>query len=383
MIKALINGTIILQDGQIENKALLFDEKIIGIVDADAVQADEIIDAQGAYICPGLIDVHIHGYVGDDTCDASEPGMRSIAHALPQNGVTSFLPTTMTIAWSDLEKAFANVRRLMPESRSLAFDGAEILGCHAEGPFINPGKKGAQAEENIIPPNAELVMPHQDIIKIITMAPEMPGGMEFIKTLTQQSDIVVSIGHTNATFEEAMAAIDAGASHITHLFNAQTALNHRNPGVVGAALSRGVSCELICDTFHIHPGLYTFLYAAKQQKLVLVTDCTRAGGLPDGEYTLGGQPIFVKGIECRLADGTIAGSVLKLNNAVKNLKEHGKLAMWQAVNAASLAPAQVIGESHRKGSLEAGKDADITLMTEDCTVQRTFVHGQTKYVKGE
>ena len=166
-------------------------------------------------------------------------------------------------------------------------------------------------------PEADLMLKHQDIIKIITMAPEMPGGIAFIRQIRRESDMVVSLGHTSATYDEAMEAIHAGASHITHTFNAMTGLTHRQPGVVGAALCAPVVCELIADTFHIHPALFSLLHTVKKERLVLVTDCTRAGGLKDGEYTLGGQPIFVKGIECRLADGTIAGSVLRLNNAVK------------------------------------------------------------------
>ena len=161
-----------------------------------------------------------------------------------------------------------------------------------------------------------------------------------------------------------------------------TALNHRNPGVVGAALSTDVYTELITDTFHIHPGLFTFLHEVKNERLILITDCTRAGGLPDGEYTLGGQPIFVKGIECRLADGTIAGSVLRLNNAVKNYRDHANIPLWMAVKAASLNPAASIGEVSRKGSLEIGKDADIALFDKNLVCHKTFVRGELKYRLG-
>ena len=382
-MKAIVNGIILAEDGEIRGKALLFDEKLLGIVALDEVKADEVIDAQGQYVAPGLVDVHIHGYWGEDTSDGSEEGVRRLAKGILRNGVTSFLPTTMTVSWPEIEAAFDTVRRLKPLSRTADFDGSEILGCHAEGPFINPRRKGAQAADSIIPPDASKVLAHQDIVKIITVAPEMPGGIDFIKTLTAQSDIVVSIGHTSASYEEAIEAIHAGASHITHLFNAMTGLNHRNPGVVGAALNTKVSCELIADNFHVHPGLFAFLYTVKGNKLVLVTDCTRAGGLPDGQYTLGGQPIFVRGIECRLADGTIAGSVLKLNNAVRNLREHAGLSMLDAVHAASLSAANCIGEGSRKGSIKAGKDADIILMDDACQVSAAFVRGTLKYLKGE
>ncbi len=383
MTKAIINGIIVTQNAELKDKVLLFNEKILGIVDADHYTADEVIDAKGNYVCPGLVDVHIHGYLGEDTSDGSEEGIRTIAKGLLANGVTSFLPTTMTVSWEEIVTALDNIRALKPESQKAAFQGSEILGCHAEGPFINPKRKGAQAEKSILPPDAQRILPFQDIIKIITVAPEMPGGMEFIKKVTKESDILVSIGHTNATYEQAMEAIDAGAAHITHLFNAMTPMNHRNPGVVGAALSSDVSCELIADTFHIHPGLFSLLHSVKKDKLILITDCTRAGGLADGEYTLGGQPIYVNGIECRLADGTIAGSVLKLNNAVKNYRDHAKIPMWEAVRAASLHAAMAIGEDQTKGSLAEGKDADIVLMDNNCTALQTYVRGELKYTKGD
>ena len=382
-MKAIVNGIILAQDGEVRGKALVFDKKLRGIVDPDTLSSAEVIDAGGRYVSPGLVDVHIHGYWGEDASDGSEEGVRRLAKGILQNGVTSFLPTTMTVSWPEIEAAFDTVRKLRPLSLKADFDGSEILGCHAEGPFINPQRKGAQAADNIIPPDAQRVLAHQDVVKIITIAPEMPGGMDFIRTLTQQSDIVVSIGHTSANFDQAMEAIRAGASHVTHLFNAMTGLNHRSPGVVGAALSTSVSTELIADNFHVHPGLFALLHTVKGDKLVLVTDCTRAGGLPDGQYTLGGQPIFVKGIECRLADGTIAGSVLKLNNAVKNLRDHAGLSMLDAVHAASLNAANCIGVGQRKGSIKVGKDADIILMDDDCQVSAAFVRGTLKYTKGE
>ena len=383
MVRAIVNGVIITEKEELRGKALLFDEKIIGIADENEVIADQKTDAHGMYVCPGLVDVHIHGYWGEDVSDGSEEGVRKMAKGLLENGVTSFLPTTMTVSWNEILQALDTVHKLKPISRREDFEGSEILGVHAEGPFINPKRKGAQAEECILAPDASKVLPHKDLLKIITIAPEMPGGIDFIREVTSQSDIVVSIGHTDASFETAMEAIAAGASHITHLFNAMTGLNHRSPGVVGAALSTDVACELIADTFHIHKGLFSFLHHAKKDKLVLISDCTRAGGLKDGEYTLGGQPIFVKGIECRLKDGTIAGSVLRLNKAVKNLRDHGGVSMVEAVKAASLNAAASIGEESTKGSLAVGKSADIVIMDQECTVDKTFVRGVLKYNKGE
>ena len=380
-MKAIINGKIVLPHVVETGKALLFDQTIDSVTDTASAlaRADEVIDAKGAYVCPGLVDVHIHGYLGEDISDGKEEGLRTIADGLVKNGVTAFLPTTMTVPWDELETAFAIARKLKKESEGGDWQGAQILGVHAEGPFINKNKKGAQAESAILKPDAEKVLPYQDIIKLITVAPEVEGGMELVRALRQKTDIVLSIGHTEANYEQAVSAMHAGVTHVTHTFNAMTALNHRNPGVVGAALTEDVYCELIADTFHVHPGLFGLMVQAKGDHLVLITDCVRAGGMPDGEYTLGGQPIFLKGIECRMTDGTIAGSVLKLNRAVKNLRDHASLAMQDAVRMASLNPAASIGVADRKGSLDAGKDADIMLMNDDCEVQMTFLRGKKVY----
>jgi len=377
----IINGKIVLPDAVVSGKALAFCEesgKIAGLY--DSVPADaKIIDADGGYVAPGLVDIHIHGYLGEDVCDANPEGLKNIAYGIAKNGVTSFLPTTMTVAKDDIIAALNAARSVKEESKS--WDGAEILGVHAEGPFINPSKKGAQAEENILVPDADFVLENADIITSITIAPEMDKDHACIKKLAAESNILVSMGHTDAKFDEAMSAIKDGATHATHLFNAMSALAHRNPGVVGAALaSEDASVEFIADTFHINPGLYSIVAKLKGRKTVLITDCVRAGGMPDGEYELGGQPIFLHGIECRLADGTIAGSVLRLNDAVRNVLAHTDLAVNEVFNMASLNPATAIHVSDRKGSLEAGKDADIIITDENIQIIRTVKGGKTIYV---
>lgn len=378
-MKAIVNGRILLPGAEVQGKALVYDKKIVGVMDEAAARAmaDEVIDAAGMYVSPGLVDVHIHGYLGADVSDADNAGVRKMAKGILANGVTSFLPTTMTIGWSTLETIFAQLRQLREESRSAAFEGAEILGCHAEGPFINPAKKGAQAEENILPPDAEKVLPYADIIRMISFAPEMPGGDQFIRTLKEKTDITLSIGHTSANYDQAMNAIRLGANHITHTFNAMTPMMHRDPGVVGAALTTDVYCQLIVDTFHVHKGLFPLMHKAKGEHLVLITDCLRSCGMPDGEYELGGQQFVLKGIECRLLDGTIAGSVLKLNNAVRNMREHTNLPLEQIVRMASINAARCIGLDKTKGSLEAGKDADIILADENFAVSETIIAGET------
>ncbi|MBP3653212.1 MAG: N-acetylglucosamine-6-phosphate deacetylase, partial [Clostridia bacterium] len=351
-MQAIINGKIVLPDRIVEDAVLLFDAKIEGIVPANELPAAaETIDAAGKYVIPGLIDMHIHGYLGEDASDGSFDGIRTMAEGVAKNGVTSFLPTTMTVSYDELRAAFAQIRKGVEESKYDTWQGAQILGVNAEGPFITPSKKGAQAGENIRPGDADFLKEYLDIIRVFTIAPEMPGNMDCIREMAGKC--LISMGHTNATFDEAKAGIEAGVGHVTHLFNAQTALMHRDPGVVGAALTDDrVSTELIADAFHVNANLFPLVAKMKGDKLVLITDCTRAGGLADGEYTLGGQPIFVNGIECRLADGTIAGSVLRLNHAVRNLLKYTSLPVWEAVNAASLNPAKRIGADGVKGSLE-------------------------------
>lgn len=377
-MKYIVNGSIILPNAILENCAIGFDEKIYGITSAEQIPADaEIIDAKGGYVAPGLVDVHIHGYLGEDTSDGKAEGIEKMANGIMKNGVTSWCPTTMTVSMDEINTALNTVRSLKEKSK--AWDGAEILGVNLEGPFINPKKKGAQAEMHIKAPDAKFIIDNADIISVATMAPEMDGGCEAIAEIREKSNVKVSVGHTDATFEEALAGIDAGATHITHLFNAQTPLHHRNPGVVGAALLRDVYTELICDTFHVHKGLFEIIAKIKGDKLVLITDCTRAGGMPDGEYTLGGQKIIVNGIECLLEDGTIAGSVLKLNNAVKNVYNNTDMPLWTVVAAASLNPAKAIGVDDRKGSLEAGKDADIIITDRDFNIMNTIIGGNVKY----
>jgi len=377
-MKCIINGQLVLPNEVKSGLAIIFDERIESIVKADEIDLSkyEVIDAKGNFVAPGLVDIHIHGYMGCDTSDGDADGIRKMSAGLVKNGVTSFCPTTMTVSVEEIEKAFNDAREVKAEG---AKNGAKVLGINCEGPFINPSKKGAQAEDHIKKPDAEFILKNADIIKVYTIAPEMEGGCAAIEEICEKCDVRVSVGHTDATFEETLAGIDAGASHITHLFNAQTPLHHRNPGVVGAALLRDVSTELICDTFHIHKGLFELIAKIKGERLVLITDCTRAGGMPDGEYTLGGQKIIVNGIECLLEDGTIAGSVLKLNDAVKNVWANSNIPLFTIVAAASLNPAKAIGVSERKGSLEAGKDADIIITDDDFNIQKTIIGGKIKY----
>ncbi len=382
-MKAIVNGRIVAPHAVIRGKVLLYDERVIGIVDpGETPEGVETLDAKGNYVIPGLVDMHIHGYMGEDASDGSFEGLKTMARGVAKNGVTSFLPTTMTVSYDELRLAFSQIRRAMEESRLDSWDGAAVVGANAEGPFINITKKGAQAGEHVRPGDPAFLKEFADVIRVFTIAPEVEGNLDCIREMARDTSMLISMGHTAANFEQAQAGIEAGVRHVTHLFNAQTGLLHRDPGVVGAALlDSRVSCELIADTFHVHKALFQLVASLKGEQMVLITDCTRAGGMPDGEYTLGGQPIFVKGIECRLKDGTIAGSVLKLNEAVRNVLANTDLTISQAGNMASLNPARRIGLSASKGSIEAGKDADFAIVDDAIDVQATILGGRVIYQK--
>lgn len=378
-MKAIINGKIILKDRIQEGCALLYSNVIEGIVPQDNVPSDvEIIDAKGGYVSPGLIDLHIHGYLGKDVCDGEEESIRTISAGIVKNGVTGYLPTTMTVDMKVIKKALEVCRSLKEESKN--WQGSEILGCHAEGPFISESKKGAQDAKYILKPDAAFVKEYSDIIKTITLAPETDeNDFAAIREICRDTDVVVSMGHTSADYDTAMKSVNAGVKHVTHLFNAMTPLAHRAPGVVTAALNSDVSVELIVDTFHVDKCFYDLLWKVKQRKLCFITDCLPAGGLPYGEYTLGGAKIIYRDIVCRLEDGTVAGSVLHLNHGVWNVYKNSNIPLYECVNCASLNPATAIGIADRKGSLDIGKDADIVITDENFEVKKTIIRGETKY----
>ena len=253
---AIKNGKIILKDRIIENKILLLTDKIEGIADT-LPENCEVINADGGYITPGFIDLHIHGYLGKDVCDANADSIRTIAGGLVENGVTGFLPTTMTVDMKVIERALDACREVRDSGENY---GSTILGVHAEGPFISASKKGAQDERYILKPNADFVKANADIIKIITLAPEEDKDFAEIKRMAEETDVVVSMGHTSADYKAAMESTRNGVKHATHLFNAMTPMTHRAPGVVGAALNSDVTCELIVDTYHVDPALYEMVY---------------------------------------------------------------------------------------------------------------------------
>ena len=319
-MKFIKNGRLILKDRILTGKALAYDGRIVGFVDNDDVPAGaEVMDAAGAYVAPGLIDVHIHGYLGQDVCDCNPDGIRKIAAGIVENGVTGFLPTTMTVDKAVIQKAIDVCRELQEESKT--WKGTAILGVHAEGPFINPKKKGAQDEKYILKPDAAFVKKNADMIRIITMAPEMDENFAAIREIVSDTDVVVSMGHTDATYEIAAAAVANGVRSTTHLFNAMSGIHHRHPGPIGAASEReNVTAELICDGIHVHPSAVRMAFRLFPGRICLISDALRCCGMADGSYSLGGQEILLSGGVARLTGGTHLSTAI-LEGAEELLRE--------------------------------------------------------------
>lgn len=375
-MKCIVNGKILLENQILENKVLVFGEKIVDITD-EVVDGCEIIDANGKYVSPGLVDIHIHGNVGKDVMDGNKEAISDISKSIVRHGVTSFLPTTMTMGKDSIDKALQAIRNSMNKN----IEGAKPIGVHLEGPFINEAYKGAQNPEFIIDASYDFIKDNADIIKVITYAPEKDTNLEFTKDIKKNTNIVLSIGHSKATYEQAKEAINLGASNITHLFNGMTGLNHRNPGVVGAALtSNDAYCEIIADTIHIKKDLFQFILDNKgKEKVILITDSIEAGGLEDGEYSLGGQKVIVKENQARLESGSLAGSVMPLNIMINNFYKNTNLKINEAINLASLNAARSIHVDNTKGSIQIGKDADIAIFDEDLNCFMTIVNGEILY----
>lgn len=378
----IIGGKIILEDQVLMDKVLIFDDKIADIMaidDFNLLQSGQdlnIIDAHGDFISPGFIDLHIHGAAGHDTMDGTIPGLQAIGEAIAQNGVTGFLPTTMTMKKPKIYQALDAIAAAM----KVEGPGARILGAHMEGPFLSPVYSGAHNKADFLKPDMHLISDYLETIKMITIAPEEDPSFLFIKEVSATTDIVLAMGHTNADYDTAMKAVEMGIRNATHLFNAMAPFHHRAPGPVGAVLNSQISFELIADTVHIHPALFQFLLNEKgKEKMILVTDSMRAAGLGTGTWELGGQKVFADGVSAKLADGTLAGSVLGLNVAVRNILQHTNLEIYEAVRLASMNPAKLIRLDKTKGSIAIGKDADLILFDDNLNIQQTILEGRVIY----
>lgn len=372
----LANAVIVDEDFKLRRCDLRIEgEKITEI--GEGLTGEEILDLDGMYIMPGFIDTHIHGACGTRISDENAD-LGQITRFEATQGVTGIAITT---ACSEFSRLLQQIDSAVEAAGKP--DGAKIAGIHAEGPFINPKRKGAMSVEYILNPDTEKfdrMLEHgKGLLKIMTVAPEIPGATTLIKYAVDKG-VAVSLGHTDATYEQARAGIEAGSSQSTHTFNAMRAYNHREPGILGAVLtSPEVTCEMICDYVHLHPATVEMIYRLKQADHIrMVSDSGHAAGLHVTEFEVDGVMRYVKDGVVRLADGTIAGSAKTLLDGVKNLLAAG-IPMGDVAQMASYNPAKSLKIEHTTGSIAVGKYADLVVLNKDYDVEYTFVNGKCVY----
>lgn len=337
------------------------------------VQNYELIDGQGMLLIPGMIDVHIHGANGFDMMDGTAQSVQEVSLACASSGCTSFLATSVSSSIEDLLGMIQSVKRVIGHE-----EGAAIAGIHLEGPYLNEKRKGMQNEKFLRHPDIEemrrIYREADGWIKMVTIAPELPGGMEMISYLREQRTIV-AVAHSDATYEEAKLAFARGASHVTHCFNGMRPIHHRDPGLVAAAFEEEhVSLQAIVDNVHLHPAIVRLMHRVKgADNMVLITDALQAMGLGDGIYTFGGHQVEVAGGIARLQDGTLASSTITMNKALQLTVELG-ISITDAVQMASTTPANILGCRH-KGRIAAGCQADLVLLNDNFDVQWTMIEG--------
>lgn len=364
--------SLIIENGRIE-------DLLSGPVEEEGFQ--QVLDLGGKYLAPGFMDIHNHGNFGHDAMEASYQALDSIGSFHVSRGVTSYLITTMTQDPDNITRALEVAGDYINDRGTDWQSRAQALGIYLEGPYFSMEKKGAQPPEYIKNPSideiTDFIQAAKNHIRIVAVAPELEGAREFIKFVKGQG-IVLTAAHSNATFQESKIGIDAGISLATHLYNGMREFSHREPGIIGALLTdERVVCEIICDGIHLHPAAMNLALRAKgRDGLVLISDAMMAAGLEDGQYELGGQPVFVENGAARLKEGSLAGSTLTLDRAVANMIRLVNVKLEDAVRMASLNPARVIGLDRSKGSIEVGKDADLVVFDEDIKIEKTFVGGR-------
>ncbi len=372
------NGLVFDADGEFHSHTVQSEDgRFTGIFNGEDCQAEpgeEVVDASGCYVIPGLVDIHFHGCVGYDFCDGTVEAMDAITYYQAQNGVTSISPATMTLSETELARIFSNAGRYRNDR------GSKIRGITMEGPFVSQTKKGAQNGKYIHKPDVKFYRKMQELcngmIRQAAVAPEEDAGLSFTREICKEA--AVSVAHTTAGYEMADAAFAAGANHVTHLFNAMPPFTHREPGVVGAALDHPhVFVELICDGIHIHPSMVRAAFAMfGAGRICMISDSMMATGMEDGDYALGGQPVKVTGRLATLHDGTIAGSASNLMDCLRVAVKEMHIPLEQAVLASTLTPARSLGIEKECGSIEIGKPADAVILDKELNIVRVIVRGE-------
>ena len=379
MKKCFKNVNAYVEGKGVVKTSLSFDDIILSVENCQ--DAEEIKIPYNAIVLPGFVDQHIHAAGGSDTMDATEQALEIFADTLSKEGTTSFLATSMTQSYENISKAMVAVKSYMEKNPE---KGARVIGVHLEGPFISEKMVGAQPLEYVANLDEKVFDEYNEMsgnnIKIITVAPDVDGAEEFIKHVTSKG-VVASIGHTPSKYQFVKRAIESGASNVTHTYNAQSALHHRDIGVVGAALLEdALNCEIIADTIHVSvPAIKLLVKNKPADKVTLITDSMRAKGLEDGVSELGGQVVYVKNGEARLEDGTLAGSVLRMNRAVQNMVEKVGVPFTQAVDYATINPAKNLKIDNEAGSIAVGKRADFTVLNANYDVLMTVRGGEVIY----
>jgi N-acetylglucosamine-6-phosphate deacetylase len=397
------NGLVFGEEGAFEKRDLYVERGRI-VADASQVSDGEVVDAEGLYVLPGLVDVHSHGAVGKDFSDGDPDGLREILRYEREHGVTSYCPTGMTLAKDELLRVFDSARDVYEGAQRVPYEGergvdcetqendklgwakekhdessqhglrsATIVGLNMEGPFLAAGKKGAHKEAYIVPAQADFFgecnRRSGGLIRLVTLAPETEGALDFIEAVKSETN--VSLGHSAADYETAMKGFRAGANHVTHLYNAMLPFSHREPGLIGAAMEADCMVELIADGVHIHECVVRATFRMFPGRVVLISDSMRATGMADGTYDLGGQEVTVRGKVARLADGTIAGSVTNLYDCMRTAISFG-VAPEEAIASATRNQAKSIGMYHEIGSLAPGKRADVLLADREFRLVKVF-----------
>lgn len=373
----IVNGIVYTKEGRLlPGEVWVEDGRIVRVLTEESDMAKEpaglpdfsdadLVDAGGNYVLPGLVDIHSHGAVGHDFCDEDVKGLKEILAYEKSVGVTSYCPTSMTFPEEKLSRVFAQIPEVMEEEDSRY---ARVLGINMEGPFISPAKVGAQNPDYVMKADVDMFrrLDHNcgNAIRLVTLAPEVEGNMDFIREL--KDEVHISIGHTAAGYDTASEAFALGADHVTHLFNAMPAFAHRDPGVVGATADhQRVYAEVICDLIHIHPSMIRAIFSfLGEERMVLISDSMEATGMEDGVYQLGGQKVKKEGAYARLLDGTIAGSVTCLFDGFRNAVKAG-IPLESAIRLVTMNPAKSIGMEDQVGIIAEGNYADLILVDQD------------------